>query len=214
MNGIHDMGGMQDMGPIRPEKDEPVFHAAWEARAFALFVAVDESNRYQIELIPPAEYLRMSYYERWATSLAETLKKAGLATSAEIETGKAIGGKVAGRRVLSVAEVAKMITPGPPTSAATSAAPRFRAGQSVRARDINPVGHTRSPRYVRGRLGTVERMCGVEPLWDIDADGRHVSSKPQPVYSVRFTARELWGEVANHLDSIYVDMWEDYLEPA
>jgi nitrile hydratase len=65
MNGIHDMGGMQDMGSVRPEKNEPVFHAAWEARMFALFVAVHESNRYDIELIPPADYLRMSYYERW-----------------------------------------------------------------------------------------------------------------------------------------------------
>jgi nitrile hydratase subunit beta len=214
VNGVHDMGGMQDMGPIRPEKDEPVFHAAWEARAFALFVAVAETNRYQIEQIPPAEYLRMSYYERWATSLAETLKKAGLATWAEIETGKAIGGKVAGRHVLSVAEVAKMITPEPPASGATSGALRFRVGQRVRARDINPMGHTRSPRYVRGRLGTVERMCGVEPLWDTDTDGRSVTAKPQPVYSVRFPARELWGEKSNQLDSIYVDMWEDYLEPA
>jgi len=214
MNGIHDMGGMQDMGPIRREKDEPVFHTPWEARAFALFVAVPESNRYQIELIPPAEYLRMSYYERWATSLAETLKKEGLATSTEIETGKAAGGTVAGRHVLSVAEVAKMIAPRAAASGATSAAPRFKVGQSVWAREANPVGHTRSPRYVRGRLGTVERICGIEPLWDTDADGRNITTKPQPVYSVRFAARELWGDKSNHLDSIYLDLWEDYLEPA
>src|ERR1035438_4968936 len=111
MNGIHDMGGMQDMGPIRAEKDEPVFHAAWEKRAFALFLAVDETNRYELELIPPAEYLRMSYYDRWLTSLPETLKKAGLVTSAEIEGGKAVGGNAPGRHVFSVAEAAAMIVP-------------------------------------------------------------------------------------------------------
>ena len=85
MNGIHDMGGMQNMGPVRPEKNEPVFHAEWERRVFALDMAVDETNRYEIELIPPADYLRMSYYEKWLTSLIETLKKAGLATSARSE---------------------------------------------------------------------------------------------------------------------------------
>jgi len=213
MNGIHDMGGMQDMGPIRAEKDEPVFHAAWERRAFALWWALDVS-RYEEELIPPAEYLRMSYYDRKVTSVAETLKKAGLATPEEIETGKAIGGKISGRDVMSVADVAKMITPQAAARVPTDVAPRFQLGYRVRARNINPMGHTRSPRYVRGRLGTVERLCGVEPLWDSDTYGRRVSSKPQPVYTVRFTARELWGEKSNHLDSIYVDMWEDYLEPA
>jgi nitrile hydratase subunit beta len=213
MNGIHDMGGMQDMGPIRAEKNEPVFHAPWEGRAFALFMAVDETNRYELELIPPAEYLRMSYYDRWVTALAETLKKTGLATSAEIESGKAIGGRVAGRKVLTVAEVAALIKPRSHASDPVTAVPRFQIGQRVLARNINPVGHTRLPRYVRGKLGTVERIYGVEPLWDTDAQGLDVSKKPQPVYSVRFTARELWGAQSDAHDSVYVDMWEDYLGP-
>ena len=73
MNGIHDMGGMQDMGPIRPEKNEPMFHAEWERRVFALYnSSVDEDqSQYEIELIPPADYLRMSYYEKWLTSLTK-----------------------------------------------------------------------------------------------------------------------------------------------
>ena len=94
MNGAHDMGGMQDMGPIKPEHNEPVFHAEWERRVFALFNAVDVEwpyRRTQIELIPPADYLRMSYYERWLTALPQILIKTGMATPAEIESGKAIG---------------------------------------------------------------------------------------------------------------------------
>ena len=213
MNGIHDMGGMQDMGPIRTEKNEPVFHAAWEGRAFALFIAVDETNRYELELIPPADYLRMSYYDRWLTSLPQTLKKAGLATAAEIDSGKAVGGRITGRHVFSAAEAAAMIAPKSQSSDVTAAVPRFRVGQRVQARTINPVGHTRLPRYLRGKLGTVDRLWGVEPLWDTDTRGVRVDKKPQPVYSVRFTARELWGEQAHQRDSIYVDMWEDYLEP-
>jgi nitrile hydratase beta subunit len=214
MNGIHDMGGMQDMGSVRPEKNEPVFHAEWERRVFALDSALDETNRYEKELIPPADYLRMSYYEKWLTSLIETLKKTGLATSAEIESGKAVGGIIPGRHVLSVAEVAAMIVPPPEANVPITAVPRFRVEQRVRARNINPMGHTRLPRYLRGKLGTIERMWGVESPWDRDTEGRRVDNKPQPVYSVRFTARELWGEQANPRDSVYVDLWETYLEPA
>jgi nitrile hydratase beta subunit len=214
MNGIHDMGGMQDMGPVRPEKNEPVFHAAWERRVFALDMAVDETNRYEIELIPPADYLRMSYYEKWLTSLIETLKKAGLATSAEIENGKAVGGIISGRHVLSVAEVASMIVPPPETKVPITAVPRFHVEQRVRARNINPMGHTRLPRYLRGKLGAIERMWGVESLWDRDTEGRRVDNKPQPVYSVRFAARELWGDQASPRDSVYADLWEGYLEAA
>jgi nitrile hydratase len=214
MNGIHDMGGMQNMGPVRPEKNEPVFHAEWERRVFALDMAVDETNRYEIELIPPADYLRMSYYEKWLTSLIETLKKAGLATSAEIESGKAVGGIVPGRHIYSVADALALIVPPPETKAPIAAAPRFHAGERVRARNINPVGHTRLPRYLRAKLGTIERTWEVESLWDRDTEGRPVDNTPQPVYSVRFDARELWGEQANPRDSVYVDMWEAYLEPS
>ena len=97
MNGIHDMGGMQDMGPVRVEKNEPVFHADWERRVFAMDEAVDGdwpagSSRYQKELIPPAEYLRMSYYERWLTGLSELLVKSGMVTRSELQTGIAEGG--------------------------------------------------------------------------------------------------------------------------
>ena len=72
MNGIHDMGGMHGMGPIEYEQNEPVFHARWEARVYALTRAVRfvddwnlDASRHAIELLPPADYLRMSYYEKW-----------------------------------------------------------------------------------------------------------------------------------------------------
>ena len=214
MNGVHDMGGMQDMGPIRREHDEPIFHAEWERRVFALFNAVPDVDvpygRYQIELIPPADYLRMSYYEKWLTALAQILTKTGMVTPAEIESGKAVGGTTTGHHVLTVAEVATWIVPdaGPKLTAAA----HFRAGQRVRARNINPVGHTRLPRYVRGKIGTIERDADVEKLQDSDIQG--LGSKQQHVYSVRFAARELWGERASEHDSVYVDMWEGYLESA
>jgi nitrile hydratase beta subunit len=214
MNGVHDMGGMQDMGPIRRERDEPVFHAEWERRAFALFNAVPDVDwpflRSQIELIPPADYLRMSYYDRWLTALAQILTKTGMASSAEIESGKAVGGAATGHHVLTVAEVATWIAPD--ASPKLTATGRFKAGQRVRARNMNPVGHTRLPHYVRGKVGTIERDADVEELQDSDIRG--LGEKLQHVYTVRFAARELWGEQASRHDSVYVAMWESYLESA
>jgi nitrile hydratase beta subunit len=213
MNGAHDVGGMQDMGPIRPEHNEPVFHTEWEKRVFALFNAVDVDwpyRRTQIELIPPADYLRMSYYEKWLTALPQILIKTGMATPAEIENGKAVGGVATGHHVLTVAEVATWNVPD--TSPKLTATANFRARQRVRARNLNPVGHTRLPRYVRGKVGTIERNGDVEELQDSDIKG--LGPKQQHVYTVRFAARELWGDQASPHDYVYVALWEGYLESA
>jgi nitrile hydratase subunit beta len=213
MNGAHDVGGMQDMGSIRPEHNEPVFHTEWERRVFALFNAVDVEwpyRRTQIELIPPADYLRMSYYEKWLTALPQILIKTGMATPAEIASGKAVGGVATGHHVLTVAEVATWNVPD--TSPKLTATANFHAGQRVRARNLNPVGHTRLPRYVRGKVGMIERDGDVEELQDSDIKG--LGPKQQHVYTVRFAARELWGDQASPHDYVYVALWEGYLESA
>jgi nitrile hydratase subunit beta len=214
MNGIHDLGGMQDMGPIAAEKDPPVFHSDWERRMFALFNAVDVPWPYlrtQIELIPPAEYLRMSYYERWLAALQQVLIKTGMASAAEVESGKAVGVTNTAWHVLTAAEVATWDVPGPATTAAT-APTEFHVGQRVRARNLNPAGHTRLPRYLRGRVGTIERDAGVEELQDSDVHG--LGPKRQHVFMVRFAASELWGNQASPRDSVYAALWEGYLESA
>ena len=217
MNGIHDIGGMQDMGPVRVEKNEPVFHAEWERRVFAMDEAVDGdwpggASRYQKELIPPAEYLRMSYYERWLTGLSELLVKSGMVTRTELETGIAEGGNTKGRKVLHAAEVRPMIAGGFPSTSKVPAVAKFHAGERVRARNVNPTGHTRLPRYVRGKLGTIARDHGVFVFNDSQVQG--LGDKPQHVYSVRFLAGELWGSAAPPSDSVYVDLWDDHLESA
>lgn len=215
MNGAHDMGGMQDMGPITRERDEPVFHADWERRMFALFNAVDVEwpyRRTQIELIPPAEYLRMSYYEKWLAVLPQILIKTGMASAAEIESGKAIGGTNTKWHVLTVAEVATWDVPESATNEKITAQTQLHVGQRVRARNLNPAGHTRLPRYVRGKMGTITRDGGIQELQDTDIQG--LGPKQQHVYTVRFPARELWGDQASPRDSVYADLWEGYLEPA
>jgi nitrile hydratase subunit beta len=217
MNGIHDMGGMQDMGPILPEKGEPVFHAPWEGRVFALRNAVDGdwpygAMRHQRDSVPPADYLRISYYERWLTGLVELMIKTGMVTRAEVASGEAAGPATRPVHVLRAEEVAKMIAVGGTTRLQNSVSPRFQEGQRVRAKNINPEGHTRLPRYARGKVGTIARDHGVFVFPDSSALG--LGPKPQHVYSVRLAARELWGEQASRRDSVYVDMFDDYLEPA
>lgn len=221
MNGIHDMGGMDGFGRIEAEPNEPVFHEPWEGRVYALLFGgrlgrwdrdPERRNgpglgRYGLETIPPADYLRMSYYERWFTMIVNYLLRSDLVTREELESGSANPGRPG---------------PGPaqepdepsPEPSESLARPRFRPHQPVRARNVHPRGHTRLPRYVRGKIGVVLRDHGVFRLQDTDERGRRLSSgPPQHVYTVRFEGRELWGERASERDAVYVDLWEDYLEP-
>ncbi|MGH8318246.1 MAG: nitrile hydratase subunit beta [Steroidobacteraceae bacterium] len=219
MNGVHDMGGMHGMGPLQPERGEPVFHHRWEARVFALVRAMGafgrwniDASRHQRELIPAAEQLRMSYYERWLTGLTELLLKHGFISAEELVSGRAPAARAKQRPALRAAEVSGFIVKGSPASRSSSSAPRFQPGQRVRARNLNPTGHTRLPRYVRGKIGTVDRVHGAFVFPDTNAHFR--GENPQHVYSVRFDARELWGGAAAQQDGVYVDLWEDYLDAA
>jgi len=219
MNGVHDMGGMHGMGPIQAEKNEPVFHTRWEGRVLALRRAMAawrkwniDVTRHQVELVPPAEYLRLSYYERQFVAFLEMLAKSGLVTRAELESGTPAQGSPKATPALTAEKAAALVAKGVPASRDVPMTPRFRAGDRVRARNMHPVGHTRLPRYARGKFGTINRDHGVFVFPDTDA--HFLGEKPQHVYSVRFAARELWGEQASSRDSVYLDMWDDYLEPA
>ncbi len=219
MNGIHDMGGMQDMGPVEAEPNEPVFHEPWEGRAFALNLAAGawgkwniDAGRHQIELIPAADYLRMSYYEKWAVRVTEMLLKTGMVSRAEIESGRPEPGSMKANPALTADRVPGVLASGAVASRKLPIAPRFEAGQNVRARNINPTGHTRLPRYARGKLGVIHRDHGVYVFPDTNA--HFLGEKPQHVYSVRFAARELWGQDASPRDAVYLDLWDDYLDPA
>jgi len=219
MNGIHDMGGMHGMGPIQEERNEPVFHHLWESRVFALRRAMGawrrwniDVSRHEVEQVPAADYLRMSYYERQFSAFVVLLQKRGFITPAELESGTPVAGVPVAVPALSADKAAELIAKGVPTSRDVPVAPRFRPGQPVRARNINPPGHTREPRYVRGKPGIIDRDHGVFVFPDTNA--HFLGEKPQHVYSVRFAARELWGADAAPQDGVYVDLWDDHLEPA
>jgi nitrile hydratase len=217
MNGVHDMGGQQGMGPVQYEKDEPVFHASWEGRIYALNRAMRawrkwnlDTDRHALETMSPLDYLRMSYYERWVSRLEAQLVNYGIATREELQSGKPAPGSTRATPMLTLATESRWLSRGIPSSHDPAVRPLFRVGQRVRARNINPTGHTRLPRYARGKTGVIVRDHGVYAFPDTNAHFQ--GEKRQHVYSVRFTARELWGNAASQRDSVHIDMWDDYLE--
>ena len=220
MNGAHDMGGMHGMGPVVREANEPVFHADWESRVMAMFLAAGAWRRWNIDMgrfarenQPAGDYLGQSYYEIWLHGLETLLVEKGLVTRAEIDAANA-GGHVtrSAEPPLGPADVAGVLARGSSARINANTAPKFSAGESVGVINRHPRGHTRMPRYVRGRTGTVIRDHGVFIFPETHAvDG---TQKPQHIYAVRFTAHELWGDDASPRDSVMVDLWDDYLEPA
>jgi nitrile hydratase beta subunit len=223
MNGIHDMGGMHGFGPVVPEKNEPVFHDGWEARVFALNISFSaltgrssDAGRAAIESIPPADYLAMSYYERWLAAVVSSLAAAGvfderdLAALAAGEQPAAPAAPIASPPAAEA--VVALAKSGRSAQRAIEAPPAFSVGQQVRARNLNPRRHTRLPRYVRGKCGTVVADHGGQVFPDSAAAGR--GDDPRRLYTVRFSARELWGPDANARDTVSLDLWEPYLEPA
>ena len=219
MNGIHDMGGMDGFGPIEREANEPVFHEPWEARMYGLAqaatfppdLAVDRF-RFLIEQMPPAAYLSQSYYERWYCTSAVALLQAGMVTIAELATGRASRGGARRSDAMKAADVGPAMAQGPDYAREIANPPRFAAGQTIMARNMHPAGHTRLPRYVRGRRGVIRSWRGAFVFPDTNARGD--GECPQHLYSVAFAARELWGPDAEPKDKIHLDLWESYLEPA
>lgn len=222
MNGGHDLGGMHGLGRINAEAEaqEPVFHADWEKRVFGLVRAAgalgkwnSDMSRHARERQHPADYLRHSYYENWLAGLEKLLVETGLVTAEELASGQAsqLADEAIRKRLLRAEEVAIAEARGSRVEMPADAPPRFRPGDRVRARNRHPAGHTRQPRYVRGRVGVIHEHHGSHVLPDLSSEGVRVG---RHLYCVRFEASELWGENANGNSAIYVDLWEDYLEPA
>jgi nitrile hydratase beta subunit len=219
MNTVHDMGGMAGLGAMEPEHDEPVFHAPWEARVLGLTMSLGAQIRWSPdrfrqsqEVIPGADYLRMAYYERWLTAITALALEAGRITASEVESGRA--DPAAPREIPALRP--EMVVPthraGAPKVRPLAARPRFAPGALVRARVMNPATHTRLPRYLRGHVGEVVAHHGSHVFPDSNAIFQ--GENPQHVYTVRFRAADLWGDVANPRDVVCADLWEPYLDHA
>jgi nitrile hydratase len=154
----------------------------------------------------------MSYYEKWLTAMTELSIKAGLINAAEIQSGRPAAGSQKQAPALRAGQVAEVLATNRSYRRAETASARYAVDDAVRTRNINPVYHTRLPRYARGKVGTIVRGYGAHVF--PDANAQKLGEDPQHLYSVRFTACELWGETANPRDAVHLDLWDSYLEPA
>ena len=217
MNGVHDMGGMHGLGPVAPEANEPVFHHGWEGRVHAMTIASPtrsniDAGRHQRERIPGPDYLRMTYYEKWFASLTAMLLDRGAVTAAELATGRRDPAAPVASPHLIPAAVTAVLTRASSYEREAGGEPLFQVGDRVRTANRHPTGHTRLPRYARGRVGVVERRHGAHVLPDSNAHGH--GEDPRHLYAIRFEARELWGPEASARDTVTLDLWEVYLERA
>jgi nitrile hydratase subunit beta len=214
VNGAADLGGMMGFGPVQP--DDEMFHAAWERRALALTLALGATGRWNIdksrharESLHPVEYLSSSYYAIWIKGLERLLVAAGLVGSDELGQRRSLrpGEPV---KVWGADDVAGVLAAGSPYDRPVEAPARFEVGDAVRTRVIHPTGHTRLPRYARGKRGVVTAVHGAHVL--PDAHSRGVGEQPQWLYTVRFDGRELWGADADPALTVTIEAWESYLD--
>jgi len=223
MNGAHDMGGMHGFGPVVREENEPTFHAPWERTVYGMnrairargIINIDES-RHGIERMPPAEYLAASYYERWLSSLERVLAEKGIVSPEELAARTALLSEHPETPTpqRDDPELERLMTAGPTMQELyqrEGSAPRFGVGDRIRTRNTHPTGHTRLPRYARGKRGTIHAVRGSYVLPDSHAHGQ--GEQPQPMYTVYFEGDELWGPSSEPRERVYIDLWESYLKP-
>ncbi|MBV8840550.1 MAG: nitrile hydratase subunit beta [Alphaproteobacteria bacterium] len=218
MNGVHDMGGMDGFGKVEAEPNEPMFHAAWEARTMAMVRAMGaagafniDTSRFYREALRPDVYLSSSYYKKWLLGLEDLLVDKGYVAREEVDAGQAMmPAKPLKRGKFTTGDVERILVRGKFGRAAPAPA-RFKTGDRVRAKNIHPATHTRLPRYVRGHVGVIERDhgCHVFP----DSAATEAGENPQWLYTVVFDGRELWGADADPTVKISIDAFEPYLEP-
>lgn len=219
MNGAADMGGMMGFGPVVPDAEtDPLFHAEWERRVFAMAIAMARTGAWNVDMsraaresLPPAQYLSISYFEIWFAVLEKLLAERNLVQADEIAAGRALHPPGRVPRIGKPEEVAAILGKGKPgTVRETQVPPRHAIGARVRMRNIHPPTHTRLPRYVRGRMGTVELHHGAHVFPDSNALGK--GEAPQWLYTVRFEGPELWGPDADPASAVSVEAWESNIE--
>ena len=226
MNGVHDLGGTDGLGPVIVEEHEPVWHADWEKAAFAMFptnfikgyFGVDEF-RFGIEQMHPADYLTSRYYEHWAHTIEHYTVRAGVVDPEELDalTRHYLANPdepLPGRKDPDLVTLMESVVPSGGSARRESGdPPKFAVGDRVRVKDDSPAGHTRRARYIRGKTGIIDLAHGtfIYP----DSAGNGLGEDPKHVYTVRFRAADLWGEqTADPNSTVTFDVWEPYIEKA
>lgn len=224
MDSIHDLGGVEGFGPLPLEANEPVFHHDWEGRVMAMRLLMGfwrqwtiDGGRHSVESLPPADYLTLSYYEKWLASLVNLSVNAGMITRDEVATGQPAPGTEPETPPVDASGFQAFAAAGRTSDRETDAPPAFAPGDRVRTNRHTHAGHTRLPRYARNAVGTVVLHHGAHVFPDTAAHG--AGENPQHLYTVAFSAQELWGPdaaatQAQNGHSVRADLWESYLTRA
>lgn len=217
MNGAQDLGGQMGFGPIELEENEPNFHAKWEERAFALTLAMGatgtwniDTSRFARESLPPPVYLSSSYYKIWTLGLEKLLVNHDLVSEEELRTGVSVTPAKPLNRIVKADEVAGILAMGGPVDRPQQQPARFKVGDRIRTKRMNPEHHTRLPRYARDTPGTIETVHGVHVF--PDTNSRKLGEQPTWLYGVVFKGTDIWGDESDPKLTVRLDLWEPYLD--
>ena len=218
MNGIHDMGGMDGFGKVEVEPNEPPFHERWEGRVLAMVRSMGyagawhiDHSRFAQETLPPQVYLAVSYYQRWQLAMEKNLIARGYVTADELAAGHALHETKPLPDKLTL-DVVKAGLTRSSFYRQQQAPARFKPGDRVRTRNINPATHTRLPRYARDKVGIVERIHGCHAYPDTVACD--LGDDPQWLYTVVFDGPVIWGPDSDPTLKVSIEAFEPYLDPA
>ncbi len=216
MDGIHDLGGLQGFGAIDVDESDEQFHEPWEARVRGIVNAMSRAPDWNLdwfrhcrELIEPTDYLQRPYFDQWVQTYCAMLVNSGVATVEELASGKSAA-PVSGMSPPMAAAEVKSARLAKDYGGDVDAAPAFSVNDAVRAKRNSILTHTRLPAYVRGHAGSIFRHHGAHVFPDANALGQ---KRFEHLYTVAFAASELWGEAVQRRDTVYLNVWESYLEP-
>lgn len=226
MDGIHDTGGMDGYGPVQYQQDEPVFHYEWEGRTLSILTWMHlkglswwDKSRFFREKMGNENYvneIRNSYYTHWLSAAERLLVADKIITEQERRhrVEEILEGRYKERKPtkeFDPAQIEQAIQEmrNPRSLRLSGPEPSYKVGDQVRVKTMNPRGHTRCPKYVRDRVGEIVMSHGPQIYPESSSAG--LGDDPKPLYTVGFSAKELWGDDGNPKDTIYVDLWEPYL---
>lgn len=221
MSYIADLGGTRGHGLVNPKEHDTVFTDDWGLKVCTINMAIwfggawsADETRHSMERMDPAHYLSSSYWEHWLHFMEELLVKKGVVTQQELDCGKLLTSGVGSTLISKVPPERcwPAFREGGSTHMPLDTQQRFAVGDTIRCININPAGHSRLPRYARGRVGTVVAYRGSFDAPETRAEG--IMGHPQHCYGVRIEGTELWGVDGGRKDAVYLDLWESYMEPA
>lgn len=211
MRRVHDLGGKEGYGSI--DTRTVIFGTEWEGRMWALAKHVSGPDwtldwwRHIVERLDPEVYLSIPYFEKWCLTYMNGLISSGVFRADEVVSGhtdthqepRPPSGQEGALQRLRANEVffdRPIDTP-----------PAFAIGDSVLTCPEMTNSHTRLPLYAQDKRGEVVAYHGAHVFPDRSAEG---VEEGQHLYTVAFTAQELWGADADSRDSVTLDLWESY----